>query len=156
MKKIFSILFVLFSFSSVYAQSSEVITKILNSDEATIGQICYLSAVYQGFVKEDASYAQAVQALYDKRQIPAKVFENEVVVMVNLAYIYSQMWNVKGGLMYRITHGSPRYAFKQMKADGIIPDNASPNSVVTGQTALNMFTACSIEYGKEKLVIDEE
>ena len=44
MKRIFTILLVLFVGGVVFAQSADVVTDILQSDEATYGQVCYLSA----------------------------------------------------------------------------------------------------------------
>jgi len=154
MKKFLSILFILFAAGSVYAQSNKVITEILDSEQATFGQVCYLSAVYQGLVNEDATYEQSIDALYAKKQIPNKAFEANPVAMVNLSFIYSQMWNIKGGVMYRLTHGSPRYAFKQMKADGVIAENIAPEKLVSGYEALSLFTQCGLVYGKMTLATE--
>lgn len=154
MKKIFTILACLFITGAVYAQSNEVITEILNTEQVTLGQVCYLSAVYQGFVDESASYEDAINALYEMKQIPSVGYETDSVAMVNLAFIYAQMWNVKGGLLYKITHGSPRYAFKQMKADGVIADYIAPTKLVSGYEALSIFTTCNFEYGNQVLTVD--
>ena len=71
--------------------------------------------------------------------------------MQNLAYIYLQMWpDIKGGLFYKLTKGSPRYAFKQLKTDGIISDDADPNSFVSGREALSILTACMVAYGGDE------
>lgn len=154
MKKLLpTILFILFS-SFLYAQSADVITEILNTDQVTFGQVCYLSAVQQGFIEDDASYSDAINALYEKKQIPMVQYEDTIVPLVNLSFIYTQMWNVKGGLMYRIFHGAPRYAFKQLKADGILSVNANPNSLISGKDALNIYTECSIKYGNMELSVE--
>ena len=134
--------------SFAFAQSAEVVTDILESDEVTYGQVCYLSAVHQGLISDDADYSEAIDVLYDKGQIPEDVSEYDSVFMANLAYIYAQIWpNMKGGLMFRLTKGSPRYAFKQFKSDGVISDKADPKSIVSGSEALNILTACMMEYG---------
>ena len=36
----------------------------------------------------------------------------------------------------------PRYAFKQMKAAGVIPSNYYPNKILSGQEMLNIITLC--------------
>jgi len=154
MKKILSILFVLFIAGSVYAQSNEVITEILKTDEVTFGQVCYLSAVYQGFVQEDASYEDSIKALYKMKQIPDLGYENDTVAMVNLAFIYAQMWKIRGGIMYQMTNGSPRYAFKQMKADGVIAEYIAPSHIVSGYEALSIFTSCNFTYGKQVITME--
>lgn len=147
MKKIVMIFFALFLFGAVYAQSADVITEMLETEEVTFGQVCYLSAVHQGLVSDDASYDEAINVLYDAGQIPQAADSHQCVVMANLAFIYAQMWNVKGGLFYKIFNGSPRYAFKQLKADGVISEASDPKTVVSGLEALNLYTSCAIEYG---------
>ena len=142
---------VLFAGSYAFAQSANVVTDILGSEEATYGQVCYLSAIHQGFIKEDASYEDAVNALLSRGQIPEDVGAYDTVYMANLAFIYIQIWpNTKGGLLFSLTSGSPRYAFKKLKSDGIIPDTTDPNSVVSGREALNILTSCMMEYGEDE------
>lgn len=148
MRRYLSILLFLFLASGAYAQSAEVITNILESENVTFGQVCYLSAVHQELVSDNASYSDAIEALYKKGQIPTVGYESSVVPMVNLTFLYSQMWDIKGGIFYRIFHGAPRYAFKQMKADGVLPANADPGIIVSGREALNIYTACQLKYGE--------
>ena len=148
MKKIVSILFAFLIFFSVNAQSADVITEILESEEATFGQICYLSAVQMGLVEEDASYDEAIQVLYDNKYIPEIADADSVIPAVNLAFIYSQLWPIKGGLMFRLTKRSPRYAFKQLQYDGIIDSETDPSAHVTGAKALSLYTSCNKKYGQ--------
>ena len=151
MKRIFSFLLVLFIGSVIFAQSADVVTEILEAEEATYGQVCYLSAIHQGLISEDASYEEAVDVLLSRGQIPEYVSAYDSVFMANLAFIYIQIWpNVHGGFMFRLTNGSPRYAFKKLKSDGLIPDNTDPNQVVSGREALNILTSCMMEYGTDE------
>ena len=151
MKRIFSVLLVLFVGGLVFAQSADVVTEILGTEEVTYGQVCYLSAIHQGIISEDASYDDAVEALLARGQLPEDVGSYDSVFMANLAFIYAQIWpNIKGGLMFRLTRGSPRYAYKQFKADGVIPDNSDPNEIVSGTQALNILTSCMLEYGSDE------
>ena len=77
------------------------------------------------------------------------------VPYANLSYIYAQVWDVKGGIMYRLFKAAPRYAFKQLKYDGVLPANADPNHLVSGKEALDVLTMCSVKYGNMELPIDE-
>lgn len=154
MKKFFICIFLALIAIEVYSQSSDVITDILDSKEVTMGQVCYLSAVQQGLINENASYTDAVNALYKEGQIPVAIYEAALVPLVNIAYIYAQAWNIKGGLFYRMFHGAPRYAYKQMKADGILPEGADPAMILSGQEALNLYTSCLIQYGHMELSVD--
>ena len=63
MKKILTLLFALFLALSAYAQSADVITEILATEEVTFGQISYLTAVQMNIIDDDASYDDAVAAL---------------------------------------------------------------------------------------------
>ena len=151
MKRIFSFLVVLFIAGFAFAQSADVVTDILNSEEVTYGQVCYLSAIHQGIIPEEASYDDAVAALLARGQIREDVGSYDSVYMVNLVFIYAQIWpNIKGGLMYRLTKGSTRYAFKKFKNDGVISENADPNQKVSGAEALNILTSCMMEYGADE------
>lgn len=154
MKKLLPLLILLFCTIGLHAQSSDVVTEIINSDKVTFGQVCYLSAVQQGFIEEDASYSDAINALYENGQIPKALYEDTVVPMVNLAFIYAQIWDIKGGLFYRLFRGAPRYAFKQMKADGIFDSSIDPDSIPSGRDALNLYTSCMLYYGKQELNVE--
>jgi len=147
MKKIISILFLSILAISAFAQSADVITEILETKEAKFGQICYISAVQQNLVSENTSYYDAVRILHEKKQLPQLVDENEVIPVIDIAYLFSYMWNIKGGLMFRITGGAPRYVFRQLQSDGIIGASVDPKSTITGAEALSMYTSCLRKYG---------
>lgn len=151
MKKIIIFLVTFLLSSAVFAQSADVITEILDSSKVSYGQVCYLSAVSQGFISEDASYDDAINSLYDAGQISDKYAESDEVSMSNLAQIFAKSWNVKGGIMYKITKGSARYAFKQLKTDGVISSTSDPSKKVSGFECLSVFTNCSFKYGNEIL-----
>lgn len=155
-KKILPLVILFFVFKPIYSQSAQIVTEILNSKQVTFGQVCYLSAVYQNLIKETDNYSKAIQKLYEKKQIPAPLYEKTYVPMVNLAYIYSKMMNIKGGLFFNLFNGAPRYAYKQLKSDGILPQNSDPSFLVSGQQALDIFTSCSIYYNKEIPSIENE
>ena len=146
MKKIVSLLFALFLVLSAYAQSADVITDILETEEVTFGQVCYLTAVQMNIIDDSVSYEGAVTALYEHGYIPEVEDFDAPVPAVDLAYLYSNLWNIKGGLMYRLTKGSPRYAFRQFQADGIIGADVDPANYVSGEKALSIYTSCISKY----------
>ena len=73
MKVRIALLFFIFGSFFCFAQSNEKISEILESTQVTYGQICYISASAQGFIEDDASYQDAVQALYDNNQIKTMI-----------------------------------------------------------------------------------
>lgn len=146
MKKLITLLFLFVAGMAIYAQSADVISDLLEAKEATFGQICYLAAVQQNFIDENADYKTAVQSMYDNKMIPDIEDENAAIPLVDIAYIYSKLWPVKGGLMYRLTRGSPRYAFRQFQADGVLSAKSEPSDIVSGAKALSIFTASINRY----------
>ena len=146
MKKIISLVFALFLCLSAFAQSADVITDILETEEITFGQVCYLTAVQMNIIDDSVSYEGAVTALYEHGYIPEIEDFDAPVPAVDLAYLYSKLWNIKGGLMYRLTKGSPRYAFRQFQADGIIGADVDPANYVSGEKALSIYTSCISKY----------
>ena len=48
--------------------------------------------------------------------------------------------------MFRLTKGSPRYAFKQFQADGILSRKQDPSDFVSGAKALSIYTSCVNKY----------
>ena len=147
MKKIFLFFFGLFISLSAYSQSQDVITEILESSEATFGQVCYISAVMQSLVTEDTTYDEAIQAVYQNGQLPTITESAQPIPLIDAAYLFSFMWDIKGGLIYKITNGAPRYVFKQFQADKILPYDAEPKQIVSGIEIMRMYTACEKKYG---------
>src|SRR5574344_2148829 len=135
----------LFSIGTLYAQSAEQITTILNTDKATYGQIAYIAAVYQGLVPDSADEEQAVKALSKAGIISSSAKPNDVVCLGTVSFICAKATGMKGGLWYTI-HPCARYAFRQLKADNIIPATADPAMVITGRDALGIFNGCLKNY----------
>lgn len=129
-----------------FSQSADVITDLLESDKVSFGQVSYLAAVQMNLLDENDSYENAVKALVDNDIIPDLEEADTPIPLVDIAYIYSKLWDVKGGLMYRLTKGSPRYAFRQFQSDGIISSDADPAWLVSGAKALSIFTSCVNKY----------
>lgn len=146
MKKTFLLIIILLAGGVVFSQSADVITDLLESDEATFGQVSYLAAVQMNLIDENESYENAVKALVANNIIPDDEESDTPIPLVDIAYIYSKLWDVKGGLMYRITKGSPRYAFRQFQSDGVISSDADPAWHVSGAKALSIFTSCVNKY----------
>ncbi len=129
-----------------FTQSADVITDLLESDKVSFGQVSYLAAVQMNLLDENDSYENAVKVLVDNDIIPDGEEADTPIPLVDIAYIYSKLWDVKGGLMYRLTKGSPRYAFRQFQSDGIISSDADPAWLVSGAKALSIFTSCVNKY----------
>jgi len=123
------------------AQAADKVTEMIKTDKATWGQVCYFSAVYLGLTDEDSSTVTAAQALVQEGFIKPVADVNSPITLEQIAYICAKTWKIKGSLLYTI-FPCPRYAFRMLKADGIIPATADPMKISTGHETLNIFNAC--------------
>jgi hypothetical protein len=148
MKKFILLIAIFFTGTLAFSQSADVVTRILNSEKATYGQVCYLSAVYQNLARSNASYSACVKALYDAKQIPELYNADDFVTYEEVAGIFSKMFkNLNKSIMYSATDGSSRYAYKLFKSDGVILSSADATQNLSGQELMNILNACLTEYG---------
>ena len=146
MKKNLLLLIVFFIAPSIFSQKAEFITDFLQAEEADFGQVCYLSAVCQNLVKDSASETDAFNSIFEQGLIPTGKKPEDKINYMQAAYIFSKLWDIKGGLLFRMTRGNPRYAYKQFKNDRVIPLTADPSMIPSGTDILNMFTLCEKKY----------
>ena len=146
MKKILLFLTSLFIMTCAFSQSADFITKMLATEKATFGQVCYLSAVCQGLVNEKASETDSFNAIFEQGVITENNKPEDFVTYKQAAAIFSKIWKIDGGLFFRLTKGNARYAYKQLKNDNIIPGNADPSMIPAGTDILNMFTLGDKKY----------
>ena len=147
MKKFLSVLFTLSIFGFAFAQSADIVTDLLDSDKATVGQVSYLCAVQQHLIDESGSYEDAVSALVSNNQLDDNVSSSDFVTLSKVACLFAKNWSVQGGIMFTLTNGSPRYAFKQFVADGVISATAESSATLTGGELLSLYTSCLSRYG---------
>ncbi len=148
MKRIYLIIASLFLSAAVYSQSADVVTDILQTKEVTFGQIAYLSGVRQQFINDDTSYEEAVNVMKNKGFIKKTVNADDPIPYANISYLYLQIWpKARGGFMYRMTNGAPRYAFIFLREEGYIDQHADPADKVDGQKALNLLSECMNAFG---------
>ena len=66
---------------------------------------------------------------------------NTPITLSELSFICTKLGNIKGGLFYTI-FPSPRYAFRELKAKGILPQNADPDEKPSGRDVVAVFNGC--------------
>jgi len=133
-------LFTLFAAFSIHAQSASNVTKMINTEKVSWGQVSYFSAVAQGLVSEDATNADAFAVVQKAGLAAAGKNALSAITFAELAHVCAQTWKVNNSLMYKIAP-SPRYAFTMLRANGIIPKNTDPNAVPNGHDVLNIINA---------------
>ncbi len=133
--------------AAIFAQSADVITEILNSEQATIGQAAYICAVEKNLVKDSSTYDDATAALISAGFLNEDASSTDLLTYGKTAYLFAKEWSVKGGVMYSLTNGSQRYAFKQLVADGVFSTESDPATVLSGSDFLSLYSVCLERYG---------
>lgn len=143
MKKIVLILISVFFFlglaQSAFSQSAEKISEILEIDEISKGQAAYFICVYGNFTGETVSDNEAFDILTEKKLFDENENISEKTSLSKACFIIAKSLNMKGGLLYSI-FGSPRYALREFKADGIVPQNSDPNQKVSGSEFIALLS----------------
>lgn len=142
MKKILTLVFsaAVFCFCAS-AQSSQKLTDLIATKNTTYGQVAYLCQVYSGQIEENADYEQAFEQFKESNKIKNNVSANTPITLSELSFICTKLGNIKGGLFYTI-FPSPRYAFRELKAKGILPQNADPDEKPSGRDVIAVFNGC--------------
>lgn len=123
------------------AQSADSISQLLQTDETTYGQAAYLAAVYNESIAEDATEADAFAAMVDAGYIASSRSADSAISLKELSRLYAGVTGVRGGLFYTLTH-APRYAYRELKAKGVVPQNADPSQKVSGRDTLAVLNGC--------------
>lgn len=126
---------------SVFAQSSEQISEIIKSEKATCAQISYLPALYANQISESDSAEQAFKSFQDKGLFDSSVSADAQVNLAQASYVYMQALGIKGGLFYSIFK-SKRYAYKELKVRGILPNESDPSMRLSGRDSIDLFNSC--------------
>ncbi len=138
-KSILTLAVLLFSLAA-FAQSAEKISELLTSKKATFAQAAYLAAALtddSAELTEEAAFTKMVQA----GAIRADRKADDAITLKELAKLYMQATGLKGGLFYTL-FGTPRYAYRELKAQGIIPEQADPSQQVTGRETIAVLNGC--------------
>lgn len=139
----------LFSVTVVNAQSAEKISALLKTQQVTKGQTAYLAATFKNMVSDDASEEDAFNILMEKKYFSAKDSSGDLITLGKACEIFSKAVDLKGGLFYSITHNS-RYAYRELKAKGILPSDVDPSLKISGRDAIAILDGCSKFAGGNK------
>ncbi len=153
MKKtiIFIIAFTLFC-TMVSAQSAENVTEMIEAETVTLNDVAYFAATYLGISADDTKKEDSLLDLNDYAQFPKIADVNAALTYDEFSYFCTQVWNIQGGVMLRLTN-APRYAFKELQSLGYIGQSINPKSTIDGVQALTIITQV-VEYSLENGTID--
>lgn len=145
MKKIILLLLIAASAFCCYAQSAQKLTEVLTAEKVTYGDASWFIAVQSNLIDDTKSEKEAFDALSENgwfNKIDAEIDKN--IVLKDFAYLCAKAFNIKGGVMYRITN-APRYAVRELKSMKIISNDAAPNASLSGRQMINILANCTYE-----------
>ena len=141
-KNIFFILFLSILCSALPAQSSDSITKMLDSKTVTFNE-----------VSDTVNLDNAASVLQSAVKFPKLKNTEGALCFKDFAYICMRVWNIPGSLNYRLFK-SPRYALRELKALRCIPPFTDPDAYITGRDMLYVMSKCAdaaeVRNAKEK------
>lgn len=119
------------------AQSNEIIDRILEQDVATVGSAAYVALTAGGLVDDDSPPARAVTVAVEAGWLEPGTTEGDPAGFGQLAHLLLQVFEVKGGLLYRILPG-PRYAAREFAFQGWSPVRTGPADRISGEYLLSV------------------
>ncbi|MCR4940353.1 MAG: hypothetical protein K5930_09655 [Treponemataceae bacterium] len=130
----------LISLSGLFAQSPDELSRMIETEEATVGQVGYFLAVYLELVPDVANGRASLDALetagygsYRNADAP--------ITLSQLAGLCMKVWKMEGGLMYSL-FGSNHYAFREFQSKGYLSFSDDPMAHLSGYKALNLIYKC--------------
>lgn len=142
MKKIVFLLLVVFlevSFS--FSQSADAVTEMINTRNTTYGQSAYFVATALELISETATQDEAITALVNAAIINQPANVQKPIPLNEFSSLCMKAWKIKGGVFYSLFK-SKRYAFRELKALGMISISADPSQTIKGRDALKVITQC--------------
>ncbi|MEE0885474.1 MAG: hypothetical protein UIB61_01060 [Treponema sp.] len=136
-KFIFILICALFGFCC-FSQSSEKISEVLGDEQISKGQAAYFVCVFKDFSDENVSETEAFSVLREKNLFSGKESSDEQISLGKACFLIGRASKMKGGIFYSIFH-SERYAFREFKALGILPQYADPDQNVSGSEFLALL-----------------
>lgn len=132
------ILCMLFLFP-VFSQSAEVVSDILNKEQASYGDFSYLVAAEAGMEKDSS---EAFVWCRQFESFSESTLQEDPVTIKTVSFFLMNNYELPGGLMWSATR-SPRYAWKELKANGFWKPGTDPDHILNGRElveALNRFS----------------
>ncbi|MCL2127197.1 MAG: hypothetical protein FWH38_02985 [Treponema sp.] len=122
-----------------HGQSPGDIERLLDEKELSCAQAAWFAlAAAPGAAAETLDADGAFSAARERGWLPAKAEGRDPVTMGSLSLLIMKAFELKGGLMYRLT-GNSRYAYREMRDRGFLGARAYPSQTVSGEQFLEIL-----------------
>lgn len=145
MKKVFFIFLLTVLFFPLFAQSADIVTEMLNTKQVSWSQAAYFAATWIYPEESVKSESDAFSLMVQDGYIGKSVNSEKPINLQSFAGLCTKIWNIKGGLFYGFTKAD-RYAFRELKAKGILQQSDDPLQKMSGRDALNIINSCTELY----------
>ena len=124
--------------AGAYAQSNQVVDRLLDEKAAVFGDAAYMILTAAGVVPETATGADAVAAVNAAGYLHGSRTETQPITLGEVCYLIMKTQKMKGGLLYSLLPG-PRYATRELAYLHIVKGVTHPGRTVTGEEVLRML-----------------
>jgi len=123
---------------SPFAQSVEVMDGIVSTQEITVAQASYLSLVASGRLPETATLKDAFEASSVLGWVKGSGDAQRSSTVSEFAFLVARSFNLPGGFLEALVPG-PRYAYRDLVAQGYFPTNEDPGAPLSGANAIRIL-----------------
>jgi len=129
------------------AQSNDTIDRLQGEKQALFGDAAALILSAAGLVPDDATPEEAAAAVSEQKLLGKPPLPDQPVTLGQVCLLIMQTQGVSGGLFYRL-FPSPRYAARELAAQGLIKGNTHPSRVISGEEVMWLLAAVLDRLGK--------
>ncbi len=123
----------------MFSQSAAIVSDILNKEQASYGDFSYFIAAQAG---KDVTPEEAFNWCKEFESFPEGTSAKDSVSVKAVSFFLMRSYELPGGLMWSATQ-KPRYAWRELKANGFWTAGTDPDHILGGQElvqTMNRFT----------------
>ena len=137
--KLFLVLLVSLVFSqSAWAQTAEIMDRIVGTSAISVSQAAYLVFVASGKLAEDSTPDQAFSLFQEMNWVDSGGNPDRPLRSDEYAYLLTRSYGLSGGLMAVFLPG-PRYAYRDLVFRGLFSSQGDPDDTMTGVEAVRIL-----------------
>jgi hypothetical protein len=141
MKKAWAILALLAACAlPAFAQSNELIDRLLEQPQASFGAAAYLVLAASGALDPDATEQQSLESLREKGWKLREAQAEEPIRLGELCFLIMKAFEEKGGLLYRLFPG-PRYAVRELAYRELVHGKVHSGRIPSGQEVVQILAS---------------
>jgi len=120
------------------AQSNQLLDQLLDQPAASFGDVVYMTLSAAKLVPETATPQEALEALQAQNWKVQILPADAPMPLGEYSFLLMKAFKLSGGLFYNLFPG-PRYAVRELGYLKIIPTDARPNRMLSGEEAVRIL-----------------